>query len=693
MRILPGKPYPLGATFDGAGVNFAVYSQHARQIDLCLFDAIGAETREPLPERTAFVWHGYVPGLLPGQRYGYRAHGPWLPDEGHRFQPSKLLVDPYARSIDGKVDSHAPVRSIGDDGEKDDRDDAWGVPKSVVISGVFDWRGDTAPEVPWSETILYEAHVKGLTKLHNEIAPEIRGTYTALSSAPMMEHFQSLGVTTVDLMPIHECSIELGLTRRGLTNYWGYSTLGYFAPDQRFARADAVREFKEMVRGLHAAGLEVIIDVVYNHTCEGDETGPTLFLRGLDDRTYYRHKPNGRYDDVTGCGNTLNVPHPQVLKLIMDSLRYWVREMHVDGFRFDLATALGRDAGPFQMATFFDMIHQDPVLSRVKLVAEPWDLGDGGYQVGNFPVLWSEWNGRYRDTVRRFWRGDRGQLSELGSRISGSSDLYEDDGRAPQASVNFITAHDGFTLRDLASYEKKHNEANAEDNKDGNDQSYSFNHGIEGDTADPQIVEARLRSVRTFLATLVFSQGVPMILAGDEIGRSQGGNNNAYCQDSPVTWLDWDLDDRRKELLAYVRKLVTLRRAHPAFQRRTFLRGERGAGRLKDGTWLRPDGEPMTAEDWSDPNGRVLGLLLSGEGLRQSSDIGEPITDDTFYIVLSAHDAPSEIVIPLGENEEAPWDVVVDTTTFKLPVGKRVHAGETLTMSPCSLILLRQRRD
>jgi glycogen operon protein len=693
MRILPGKPYPLGATFDGAGVNFAVYSQHARAIDLCLFDAIGAETREALPERTAFVWHGYVAGMLPGQRYGFRAHGPWLPEEGLRFQPSKLLVDPYAKAIDGKLDPRAPVRSIDEAGIKDDRDDAWGVPKSVVISGAFDWHGDASPEIPWSETVVYEAHAKGTTKLHPEIAPEIRGTYTALASRPMIEHFQNLGVTTIDLMPIHECSVELGLSKRGLTNYWGYSTLGYFAPDQRFARADAVREFKEMVRGLHAAGLEVMIDVVYNHSCEGDETGPTLFLRGLDDRTYYRHKPNGKYDDVTGCGNTLNVAHPQVLKLIMDSLRYWVLDMHVDGFRFDLATALGREAGPFHMATFFDMIHQDPVLSRVKLVAEPWDLGEAGYQVGNFPVLWSEWNGRYRDTIRKFWRGDRGQLSEIGTRITGSSDLYEDDGRAPQASINFVTAHDGFTLRDLVSYEKKHNEANAEDNKDGNDQNYASNHGIEGDTSDPQILEARVRSVRNFFATLLFSQGVPMILHGDEIGRSQSGNNNAYCQDSPVTWLDWDLDDARKELLAYVRKLITLRRAHPIFQRRTFLRGQRGSGRLKDATWLRPDGEPMAPEDWSDPNGQLLGLLLSGEGMSESSEIGEPITDDTFYVVLSSADRPTDVVIPLGENEESPWDVVIDTSTFKLPVGTRVRAGETLTLAPRSFVLLRQRRD
>jgi len=693
MRILPGKPHPLGATYDGNGVNFAVYSQDAEAIELCLFDAIGVETREMLRERTAFVWHGYVPGLVPGQRYGFRAHGRYAPVEGFRFHPQKLLVDPYARRIDGKLDPRAPVKSLGENGERNDRDDAWGVPKSVVIGDYFDWRGDERPDIPLHETVLYEAHVKGTTKLHPDVPAEQRGTYAGLGSPAMVEHLLSLGITSVGLMPIHESLTELQVQRRGLTNYWGYSTLGYFAPDQRFAIHDPVTEFKQMVRALHAVGLEVILDVVYNHTCEGDETGPTLFLRGLDNRTYYRLKKDGRYEDVTGCGNTIDVSKAQVLKLITDSLRYWAVEMRVDGFRFDLAAALGRDLGQFQMATFFDIVHQDPVLSRVKLIAEPWDLGKDGYQVGNFPVLWSEWNGRYRDAVRRFWRGDRAQLSELGYRLTGSADLYEDDGRAPQGSINFVTAHDGFTLRDLNSYSVKHNEANGEDNTDGTDENFSDNHGVEGETHDDEISIRRMRSVRSFFATLVFSQGVPMISHGDEIGRSQNGNNNAYCQDGPITWLDWDLDDGRRELLSYVRKLVMLRRAHPAFQRRTFLRGERAQGRLKDATWLRADAKEMRAEDWNDGANKSLGLLLSGEGLRQSSDIGEPIMDDTFYLVLCAGDRDLPITVPAGENEEAPWEVVVDTKTTKLPVGARVRPGEIYTMAPRSVVLFRQRRE
>jgi len=693
MRPRPGRPHPLGATWDGEGTNFAVFSQHAWAVELCLFDELGAETRVPLPERTAFVWHGWLPGVAPGTRYGYRVHGPWEPAKGMRFNPHKLLVDPYARAIEGKVNPRAPVVGHTPAGERDERDSAWGIPKCVVAAGGFDWRGDAPPEVPWGETVIYEAHVKGLTKLHPDVPPALRGTYAGVAHPAVVEHLVSLGVTSLELMPVHESSTELGLARRGLSNYWGYSPLGYFAPDQRFAATgDPTREFKEMVRALHDAGIEVLLDVVYNHTCEGDAEGPTLFLRGLDDKTYYRLHADGRYEDFTGCGNTLDVANPQVLKLIMDSLRYWVSDMHVDGFRFDLAVALGREqATSFHMATFFDIIHQDPVLSRVKLVAEPWDLGQGGYQVGNFPVLWSEWNGRYRDTVRRFWRGERGVASDLGTRLTGSSDLFEDDGRRPHASVNFIVAHDGFTLRDLVTYEKKHNEANGEDNRDGNPDNHSDNHGVEGPTNDPEIAERRARAQRNLLATLLFSQGVPMIAHGDELGRTQGGNNNAYCQDSPVSWVDWDLDDGRRQLLDFVRKLVMLRGAHPSFQRRTFFQGHTGAGRLKDATWLRPDATEMAASDWADPNVRTLGLLLSGEGLRQSDEVGEPTLDDTFYLLLNADDAPHEIVIPEGE-EDAEWEVLVDTRDWKVPVGERTKANERRTMVPRSLVLLRQRR-
>lgn len=694
VRPRPGRPHPLGATWDGEGTNFAVYSQHSTKLELCLFDELGAETRVPLTERTAYVWHGYLPHVSPGQRYGLRAHGPWDPEHGMRFNPHKLLVDPYARALDGKVNLRAPLVGQAADGTPDERDSAWGVPKCIVTSREFDWRGDAPPEIPWTETLLYEAHVKGLTQLHPEVPPSLRGTYAGIAHPAVVEHLVSLGVTTLELMPVHESATEIGLAQRGRTNYWGYSPLGYFAPDQRFsAWGDPTREFKEMVRTLHAAGIEILVDVVYNHTCEGDALGPTLFLRGLDDKTYYRLHADGRYEDFTGCGNTLDVANSQVQKLITDSLRYWVTEMHVDGFRFDLAVALGREPGAlFSMATFFDIVHQDPVLSRVKLVAEPWDLGQGGYQVGNFPVLWSELNGRYRDTVRRFWRGERGQASDLGFRLSGSSDLFEDDGREPQASINFVTAHDGFTLRDLVTYAQKHNEANGEDNHDGNEDNLSDNHGIEGPTADPDINARRERTERNLLATLLFSQGVPMLSHGDELGRTQGGNNNAYCQDSPVSWVDWDLDGGEKELLAFVRKLVLLRRAHPAFQRRTFFKGDTGTGGLKDATWLRPDAQEMTADDWKDPDVRTLGLLLSGEGLRQSDEVGEPTLDDTFYLALNADDVARELQLPQGEHG-AEWEVLVDTRTWKVPVGERAKAGDKTTLVPRSLVLLRQRRD
>ena len=605
-RLKPGRSHPLGATLDPAGVNFAVFSRNATRLELCLFNELGEEERLPMRAGAAHVWHLYVEGAGNGQRYGYRAHGPYEPARGHRFNAYKLLVDPYARALAGKVDYRAPVAGYAPPvpGEKasdlvlDVRDDAWGVPRSVVVDPSFDWEGDQPPEIPWPDTVLYELQVKSFTRRHKLVPSELRGTYLGVASDATIAHLKSIGVTAVELMPVHEATDEISVARRGMTNYWGYSTLGFFAPDQRFSTRPAdhgsqVREFKEMVEAAPPrAGSEVVLDVVYNHTCEGDRFGPTLSFRGLDNAAYYRLAPDdlGRYVDFSGCGNTLNVTEPQTLKLIMDSLRYWVLEMHVDGFRFDLAPTLARDLEHMdKLSAFFDIIHQDPVLSVVKLIAEPWDLGTQGYQVGNFPVLWSEWNGRYRDTVRRFWLGDRSRVGDLGYRLTGSSDLYGDDGRRPHASINFITAHDGMTLRDLVSYSKKHNEANGERNEDGTTDDASFNFGVEGETSDPEILRARARQQRNLLATLLVSQGVPMIYSGDEIGRTQRGNNNAYVQDNLVSWLDWDLDPPRRELLAFVQRLAALRRAHPSFRRRAFLRGEPiGRTSMKDATWLRP---------------------------------------------------------------------------------------------------------
>ncbi len=690
MRVLPGRPFPQGATWDGEGTNFAIYSENATGVVLCLYDALGVETRVPFEERTAFVWHAYLPGVRPGQRYGFRLSGPYMPTRGHRFNENKLLVDPYARAFDGKVDPRAPV--YGDD----DRDDAWGVPKCVVVDNRFDWESDAPPKIPWSETVIYECHVKGISKLHPEVPRELRGTYAGLASEPIVSHLLSLGVTAVELMPVHEAMDEPALVKRDMTNYWGYSTLGYFAPDQRFAhrKGDQVREFKEMVRALHSAGLEVLLDVVYNHTCEGDHEGPTVSLRGIDNTTYYRLKKDSldRYEDFTGCGNTLDMMHPQSLKLVMDSLRYWVTEMHVDGFRFDLASALGREetSKMSRMATFFDIVYQDPVLSRVKLVAEPWDVGEGGYQVGNFPIQWTEWNGKFRDTVRKFWRGDSGQLGDLGFRLTGSSDLFQDDGRHPGASINFVTAHDGFTMRDLVSYETKHNEGNGEQNRDGATDNASTNSGVEGDTADARIVELRAREVRNFFATLLFSQGVPMITSGDEIGKTQRGNNNAYVQDNPISWLDWELGSEERELADFVRKLVHYRRAHPAFQRRTFFRGARVRGSAKDLVWLDETGAELTGAQWSDANRKTIGLLLAGDALEGRSDLGQQLSDDTFFLALNASAASVNFRLPRAIDSDVAWDVVVDTATSHVPVVRRVRAGESLTLVAKSFALLRR---
>jgi isoamylase len=741
--LRPGRDYPLGATLDAGGVNFAVFSQNATRLELCLFNELGEEERLVMRAGGAHVWHLYVEGVGAGQRYGYRAHGPYEPSLGHRFNSHKLLVDPYARALSGKVDYRAPVLGYAPpvpgekagDGVLDVRDDAWGVPRSVVVDPSFDWEGDKPPEVPWPDTVLYEAHVKGFTRRNRNVPSELRGTYLGVASEATIAHLKSIGVTTLELMPVHETCDEMFVAKRGLPNYWGYSTLGFFAPDQRFAsgvgrvaqdRGSQVREFKEMVKRLHREQIEVVLDVVYNHTCEGDRFGPTLSLRGLDNAVYYRLASGdpATYVDYSGCGNTLNVTEPQTLKLIMDSLRYWVEEMHVDGFRFDLAPTLARDLEHMdKLSAFFDIIHQDPVLSRVKLIAEPWDLGTQGYQIGNFPVLWSEWNGRYRDTVRRFWLGDRSKVGDLGYRLTGSSDLYGDDGRRPHASINFIVAHDGFTLRDLVSYEHKHNEANGQDNADGWDDNASMNFGVEGETTDPEILRARARQQRSFLATLLFSQGVPMICAGDEMGRTQRGNNNAYVQDNPVSWIDWDLDEPRLALLSFTQRLAAMRRAHPSFRRRSFLRGEpTGRTGMKDATWIRPlrEGEEnsafssdasteileMSVDDWERPMWAALGLLLSGEALGMAGDpFGPPPRDDTFLLLVNAE--PNQVRFRLPRLPSRPgrdgtggivqpmhpqWRVLIDTAMEALAAAeKAVDAGSAVALLGRSFVLLASR--
>jgi len=706
-RVRPGHPFPLGATSDASGTNFAVFSEGAEGVIVCLFDASGTETeRIPLPERSSFVWHGHVAGVRPGQRYGLRVFGTYAPHEGHRYNPSKLLIDPYARAFDGKADYRAPLfgYAAGPDGPlgsaPDFRDSSAGVPRCVVTDGAFDWGDDAPPLVPWHRTILYELHVKGFTRRHAGVPEPLRGTYAGLASPAAIEHLTSLGVTTVELQPVQEAMDEVSVWRRGLTNYWGYSTLGFFAPDQRFASrpGEQVREFKEMVQALHAAKIEVVLDVVYNHTCEGDEKGPTVSFRGLDNKAYYRLGPTdlAGYVDFTGCGNTINMLHPQTLKLVMDSLRYWATEMHVDGFRFDLASALARETEHVdKLSSFFDIIHQDPVLSRVKLIAEPWDMGAGGYQVGNFPVLWAEWNGRFRDTVRRAWLRDAPRLSELGYRLTGSSDLYGDDGRKPSASINFVTAHDGFSLRDLVSYEKKHNLANGEDDKDGTDDNASTNCGVEGETKDRHVLSLRARQMRNLLATLLLSQGVPMLRSGDESGLTQGGNNNVYCQDSETSWLDWTWTEEEKRLYRFTRALVALRLHSPAFHRRHFFRGERRpGGELKDITWLRPDGEEMTADDWNAPGGATLSMLLSGDGTDALDEEDEPVQGDTFFVVLHAGGEAADVLVPASAHAGAHYEVTVDTGLWDIPSGvDPVAPGTMMSVEPRSLLVLRLVRQ
>jgi glycogen operon protein len=704
-RIWPGKSHPLGATHDGRGVNFAIFSEAASRVELCLFDDPGGgrEERLELPERTAHVFHGYVPGLRPGQLYGFRVHGPYDPERGLRFNPAKLLVDPYAYAVANEPDWEAPLFGFdrAADRENDlvlcERDSAPGAPKSVVVDHAFDWSGDRPPKTRWQDTILYEVHVKGFTRRHPGVPEALRGTYAGLASEAAIEHLLRLGITAVELLPVHEMATERDLWARGLVNYWGYNTVSFFAPAGRYASSgrlgEQVIEFKRMVKALHAAGIEVILDVVYNHTAEGHHLGPTLNFRGIDNRAYYRLNPEKPrlYRDYTGCGNTLNMRHHQTLTLVMDSLRYWVTEMHVDGFRFDLASALARGLHEVdRLNAFFNVIHQDPVLSRTKLIAEPWDVGEGGYQVGNFPVRWTEWNGRYRDAVRRFWKGDA-LAAELGYRLTGSSDLYELSGRRPHASVNFVIAHDGFTLHDLVSYNRKHNAANGEDNRDGADHNDSWNHGVEGETDDPEILALRERQKRNLLTTLFISQGVPMLCAGDEIGRTQRGNNNAYCQDNELSWHDWDLDERRQGLLDFVSRLTALRRAEPVLRRRRFFSGGyvHGSGQ-RDIVWFRPDGEEMTAEDWAHPHARAIGMLLGGDAIPTLDRQGERIVGDTLLVLINAGPDPMAFVLPEGAPGGA-WEVVIDTRAAAPPPAMEATsaAGERYALVSRSMAVMR----
>jgi len=661
----PGSPYPLGATYDGGGTNFSVFSEVAEAVELCLFDDDGTEQRVALREMDAFCWHGYLPSAGPGQRYGYRVHGPWAPWDGQRANPAKLLLDPYAKAIDGLLhpDPTSFAYQPGDPEARNDDDSARHSAKSVVHNPFFDWTSERRPDRPLHESIIYEVHVKGFTARHPGVPEGLRGTYGGLAHPAAIEHLTDLGITTVELLPVHQFVHDVHLLDRGLRNYWGYNSIAFFAPHNEYAangqRGEQVAEFKAMVRALHDADLEVILDVVYNHTAEGDHYGPTLSFRGIDNAAYYRLVPDDRrhYYDTTGTGNSLNMAHPQTLQLIMDSLRYWVTEMHVDGFRFDLASTLARQFHEVdRLSAFFDLIHQDPVISQVKLIAEPWDVGEGGYQVGNFPPKWSEWNGKYRDTVRDFWRGEPETVGEMASRLTGSSDLYQADARRPVASINFVTAHDGFTLRDLVSYEHKHNDANGEGGFDGDSTNRSWNCGVEGDTDDPEVLRCRAAQQRNLLATLLLSQGVPMLLGGDEIGRTQHGNNNAYCQDNELSWFDWDhVDD---DLFEFTKRLIELRKQHPSFRRRRYFQGHPIRGAVDLG-WCKPDGTEMTDDDWSVGHARSIGLFLNGESITELDPRGQPVVDDSFLLLLNAHHEPIHWTLP--EQWSRPWEVVLAT--------------------------------
>ncbi|WP_327352564.1 glycogen debranching protein GlgX [Streptomyces sp. NBC_01304] len=706
MQVWPGQAYPLGATYDGAGTNFAVFSEAAHRIELCLLHDDGSETAVELRESDAFVRHAYLPGIMPGQRYGFRAHGPYEPGDGQRTNSAKLLLDPYARAVSGAVDWGEEVYGYHFDNpeERNDLDSAPHTMTSVVVNPYFDWADDRPPRTPYNETVIYEAHVKGLTKLHPALPEELRGTYAALAHPAVIEHLTELGVTAIELMPVHQFVTDHRLADQGLANYWGYNTIGFFAPHNAYAswgdRGQQVLEFKSAVRALHEAGIEVILDVVYNHTAEGNHLGPTLSFRGLDNASYYRLTDDPRYYmDTTGTGNSLLMRSPHVLQLIMDSLRYWVTEMHVDGFRFDLAATLARQFHEVdRLSSFFDLVQQDPIVSQVKLIAEPWDVGEGGYQVGNFPPLWTEWNGMYRDTVRDLWRGEPRTLAEFASRLTGSSDLYQDDGRRPLASINFVTCHDGFTLRDLVSYNEKHNAANGEDNRDGESHNRSWNCGTEGETDDPEVRELRDRQMRNFIATLMLSQGVPMLSHGDELGRTQGGNNNAYCQDSEIAWVHWpdpdDENDAQGSLTAFTRAMAWLRRDHPVFRRRRFFHGRPVEGThddLSDISWFTPGGKAMRQRDWNRAHARALTVFLNGNAISEPGARGERIQDDSFLLMFNASPTPQEFVVPVDHGRQ--WQVVVDTSRPEgVPPGKgpKVGAGERLQLTDRSLTVLQR---
>ncbi len=702
MQIWPGSAYPLGATYDGSGTNFALFSEVAERVELCLFDADGTEVRLDLPEMDGFVWHAFLPGAEPGQRYGYRVHGPYDPSRGHRCNPSKLLLDPYAKAIDGKFHWGQALFSynFGDPQSPNIEDSAAAMPKSVVINPYFDWGTDRPPKRQYAESVIYEAHVKGFTYQHPEIPAELRGTYSAIGHPVMIDHLRSLGVSAIELMPVHHFANDSTLIERGLSNYWGYNTIGFLAPDSKYSSSTSpggqVQEFKSMVRELHDASIEVILDVVYNHTAEGNHLGPTLCFKGIDNSAYYRLVDNDQqfYMDYTGTGNTLNVRHPHALQLIMDSLRYWVTEMHVDGFRFDLAATLAREFYDVdRLSSFFELVQQDPTVSQVKLIAEPWDVGPGGYQVGNFPPQWTEWNGKYRDTVRDFWRGEPATLGEFASRLTGSADLYEHSARRPVASINFVTAHDGFTLKDLVSYNEKRNEANGEDNRDGESYNRSWNCGYEGPTDDPEVNALRARQQRNFLATLLLSQGVPMISHGDEIGRTQQGNNNGFCQDNELTWIDWKNLD--VDLLAFTRYVSSLRHDHPVFRRRRFFDGlpvgRRGRKGLPDIAWLRPDGSQMTKQDWGSGFGRAVAVFLNGQGLADRDGRGERVVDDSFVLCFSAHHEHIQFMLPpasYGRN----WQVVLDTMNPDVGDEQVLRYRQRVDVGPRALVVL-QRID
>ncbi|SHN48018.1 glycogen debranching protein GlgX [Cryptosporangium aurantiacum] len=700
MQVWAGTSYPLGATYDGVGTNFALFSEAATKVEVCLFDDSGVEERHALPEVDGFVWHGYLAGVQPGQRYGFRVHGPHDPQSGVRCNPNKLLLDPYAKAIDGDVDWDDSLFGYKFDAphERSDTDSARHLPKCVVANPYFDWAEDRSPRHQYHDTVIYETHVRGLTMNHPGVPKALRGTYAGIGHPAVVEHLSKLGVTALELMPVHHFVHDHYLVEKGLRNYWGYNTIGFLAPYSGYSstgtRGQQVQEFRAMVKALHAADIEVILDVVYNHTAEGNHLGPTLSFRGIDNRTYYRlvdDQPE-YYMDYTGTGNSLNVRQPHSLQLIMDSLRYWVTEMHVDGFRFDLAATLAREFYDVdRLSTFFEVIQQDPIVSQVKLIAEPWDVGPGGYQVGNFPPLWTEWNGRYRDTVRDFWRGEPGTIGEFASRISGSADLYQHDGRRPVASINFVTCHDGFTLNDLVSYNEKHNDENGEDNKDGESHNRSWNCGVEGPTDDQEVLELRARQRRNFLATMLLSQGVPMIGHGDELGRTQRGNNNAYCQDSDLSWVDWRNAD--EQLVDFVRKLAEFRAEHPVFRRRRFFDGRpvrRGAGKpLNDIEWFTPDGREMTEDDWESDFGRAIMLFLNGQGIRELGPQGDQILDDSFVLCFNAHYESIDFTMPPSEFA-AKWKVAIDTAAPGERAGRIAEAGGQIPVEARSLLVLQR---